>query len=55
MELSLHRSLFTLAFDHAAAEFEKNGQSDLAVKTREALIATKFPHFFRRERDIRET
>ena len=50
-----HRSLFTMAFDNAAAEFEKIGQSDMAFLTREALAATKFPQFFRCERDIRET
>ena len=44
-----------MAFDNAVAEFEKNGKSDMAAMTREALIQTKFPHFFRRERDIRET
>ena len=44
-----------MAFDNAVAEFEKNGKSDMAAMTREALIQTKFPHFFRRVRDIRET
>ena len=44
-----------MAFDNTAAEFDKNGQSDMAVKTREALTVSKFTHFFRCERDIRET
>ena len=44
-----------MAFDNAAAEFEKNRQSDMASKTRDALAATKFPHFFRCEKDIQET
>ena len=44
-----------MAFDNAAAEFEKNGQPVMAERTREALIVTKLPHFFRCEKDIRET
>ena len=44
-----------MAFDNAEAEFEKSGQSDVAYLTRQALPATKFPHFFRCERDIQET
>ena len=44
-----------MAFDNAAGEFEKIGQSHMAFRTREALAATKFPQFFRCERDIRET
>ena len=52
---SFHRSLFTMAFDNAAAEFEKIGQSDMAFLTREALPAVKLPHFFRCESDIQGT
>ena len=51
--LEPYLSLFSKAFEHAAAEFQKVGQVELAKLTEQALIAAKIPEFFLDEHDVR--
>ena len=49
------KPVFLEAFENAALEFEKAGNSQLASLTNKALIITKFPMFSRTCEDIEKT
>ena len=52
--LSPYYGLFSKAFQHAAEEFCRVGEVELAHLTKQALTAAKIPEFLWSEEDIRE-